>query len=66
MKTEKTGIELLKAHLERGYDIVEINPERDVWIEERYNGTSLKTVKTYRIFWNDLTAEQKANLLTYC
>ena len=61
MKTDNKGIKL--AH---GFEIVQINPERDVWVEERYNGTSVKTVKTYRIFWNDLTAEQKANLLTYC
>jgi hypothetical protein len=65
MRTGK-GIQL--AH---GFEIVEITPERDVWLERKRTvktglGYLKNEVDSYRILWADLSDYQKNQLLTYC
>ena len=57
MVISKDGI-----RLEQGYKIVEIQPERDVWLEKTINGK----VESFRIFWSDLNKAQKDQMLLYC
>ena len=64
----KTGTGIKLAH---GFEIVEITPDRDVWLERKRKvstgqGYWKMEVVSYRIFWKDLNDEQKNQLLTYC
>ena len=64
--TTGKGIQL--AH---GFEIVDITPKRDVWLERKRKVSTGQgywkwEVDSYRIFWKDLNDEQKNQLLTYC
>ena len=65
MKTE-TGIKLAG-----NFEIVEITPERDVWLEKKRKVSTGQgywkwEVDSYRILWNDLNEGQQQQLLSYC
>ena len=60
----KTGKGIKLAH---GFEIVEIIPNRHDWLErKKTHGWKTLETESYRILWNDLTVEQKNQLLTYC
>ena len=48
--------------LPHGFTIIEIQPERDVWVEKIINGKA----ESFRIFWVDLNQAQKDQMLSYC
>jgi len=62
MKTAKQGIKL-----QDGFEIVEIIPNRHVWLErKKTHGWKTLETESYRILWNDLNKDQQKLLLTYC